>query len=280
MASLFQLRQWIKAGKNPLARALYRMVLGSRTFSMPVIPFIHRPLYQLRSLVLFGTEEALRIFWYTPLFQSRLEAPAKRLNLWNGMPVVVGSLRISMGEDCCICGQSTYTGRTVGKEVPQLIFGRNIGIGWQTTISVGTKVVIGDNVRISGRALLSGYPGHPIDAAARAKHLPDTEDQIGDIILEDDVWLGTGCTVSAGVTIGRGTIVAANSTVTKSLPPYVLAAGSPATIKRSIAPHEANAEMRQALAEARGSEVETKAAKTGRTKDKTVKDKTAKDEAA
>ena len=121
-----------------------------------------------------------------------------------------------------------------GPREPELIIGKNCGIGWQTTIAVGRTIRLGDNVRISGRAFLAGYPGHPIDAKARAAGLPDTEDQIGDIVLEDDVWLGTNATVSAGVTIGKGTIVAGGSVVTKDLPPGVLAGGVPAKVIRKL----------------------------------------------
>lgn len=46
--------------------------------------------------------------------------------------------------------------------------------------------------------------------------------------IEDNVWLGEFVSVLPGVTIGKGTIVGANSVVSKSLPPYVIAVGSPA----------------------------------------------------
>ena len=168
------------------------------------------------------------------MLQSRLAAPAARLHLYGGLPLILGPLRLSLGADCRLSGQTTLTGRA-GGEQPELIVGKNCDIGWQTTIAVGRKVVLGDNVRIAGKAFLAGYPGHPLDAAARASGLPDEDSQIGDIVLEDDVWLATGVTVSAGVTIGRGTVVAAGSVVTKNLPPGVLAAGAPAKIIRKIA---------------------------------------------
>ena len=74
-----------------------------------------------------------------------------------------------------------------------------------------------------------------MDARDRALGLPDTDDQIGDIVLEPDVWLATGVTVTAGVRIGRGTVVAAGSVVTRDLPPFVLAGGVPARVIRSLA---------------------------------------------
>lgn len=254
--SISDLRRWIKARNTPLARLLYRVAIGTRTFSVPVVPAIHRPLYLLHNGARSMIASLLQAFWYTPLFQTRLVKPATRLDLWGGMPVVIGPLKISMGDNCCISGVSTFTGRSASKETPELIFGDNVGLGWQVMISVGRKVVIGNNCRISGKSFLAGYPGHPVDAKARAEHAPDTDDQVGDIVLEDDVWLGTGVTVSTGVTIGRGTIVAAGSSVTRSLPPYVLAAGMPATVKRSLLPFQTGLDpdgaMAEAIAEATG----------------------------
>ena len=46
--------------------------------------------------------------------------------------------------------------------------------------------------------------------------------------IEDNVWLGEFVSVLPGVTIGKGTIVGANSVVSKSLPPNVIAVGTPA----------------------------------------------------
>ena len=117
--------------------------------------------------------------------------------------------------------------------VPELVIGDKY-IGWQTTIAVGRRVVLGKNVLIAGRALLAGYPGHPLDATDRSAGLPDTPDQVGDVVIEDDVWLATGVTVTAGVRIGRGTVVAAGSVVTRDLPAFVLAGGIPARIIRQL----------------------------------------------
>ena len=230
---LVGLKDWAKRGDSPLAQALWRLAKAMRGGAVPVVPLLHKPLYALHLAIagLFGN--LTRALYWTPLFQSRLEAPAANLSLYGGMPLVLGRLRLNFGADCRVSAQSTFSGRS-SSEDPVLTVGRNVDIGWQTTIAVGRRVTIGDNVRIAGRAFLAGYPGHPLDAAQRAAGLPDTDDQIGDIVLEDDVWLATGVTVSAGVTIGRGTIVAAGSVVTKDLPAFVLAAGAPARVVRSL----------------------------------------------
>lgn len=228
------LRQWAKSGRSPLARAVFRTAKAVRGASVPCVPMIHKPLYTGSRAIkeMFGW--LVRTTWTTPLFQSRLAAPAPGLYLYGGMPLVLGPVSILMGRDVRLSGQTTISGRPSSSPSPVLEIGNNVGIGWQTTIAVGKRVVMGDNVRIAGRAFLAGYPGHPVDPAARAAGLPCTEDQIGDIVLERDVWLGTGVSVMAGVTIGQGTIVAAGSVVTKDLPPHVLAAGMPARVIRQL----------------------------------------------
>lgn len=52
----------------------------------------------------------------------------------------------------------------------------------------------------------------------------------GNIIIQDDVWIGYGATILSGVTIGRGAIVAANAVVTSNIPPYAIVGGVPAKI--------------------------------------------------
>jgi maltose O-acetyltransferase len=56
----------------------------------------------------------------------------------------------------------------------------------------------------------------------------------GDIIIGDDVWIGMDCTILGGVSIGNGSVVAAGSVVTKSIPDNVLVGGVPAKVIKRI----------------------------------------------
>ena len=60
-----------------------------------------------------------------------------------------------------------------------------------------------------------------------ASHINDTSH---DLIIGEDVWVGTKATILSGGDLGRGCIVGACSLVTKPVPPYALVAGSPAKI--------------------------------------------------
>ena len=232
--SIATIKRQIKAGNTPITAQLKRLYLGLRCFSCPVLPSLHRSLYHLHHLIGGGVAWITRALYWTPLFQSRLSAPAQGLLLYSGLPQVWGDLDITIGRDCRISGHSSFCGRAGGAEKPVLIIGDNVGISWQTTINVGRQVRLGNNVRIAGRTVLSGYPGHPLDARDRAAGRPDTPDQVGDIVLDDDVWIGSGVFVNAGVHIGARTVVAAGSVVTKDLPPDVLAAGVPARVIRPL----------------------------------------------
>lgn len=52
------------------------------------------------------------------------------------------------------------------------------------------------------------------------------------IVIEDDVWIGSHCTILGGVRIGAHSIVGANSLVNKDIPPYSIAYGVPCKVRR------------------------------------------------
>ena len=234
---LQRFKQWLKSGETPLARGLFRLAKHLLHFELPAMKPVGKVMYTVHKTVIGFGEGFLRVFYFTPMFKSYVENEAKHLYLFGGIPYVAGPLRIVIGEGSRISGATTFTGRSAKSDnlpQPLLDIGANVDIGWQTSIAVGSVVKIGDNVRIAGKGFLAGYPGHPLDPVARAKGEPELESQVGDIILEDDVWLATGVSVMAGVRIGKGTIVASGSVVTKDLPAGVLAAGVPAKVVRRI----------------------------------------------
>jgi len=76
---------------------------------------------------------------------------------------------------------------------------------------------------------LTAYPfaifGNGWETAMDGKQYP----QKGNIVIGNDVWIGYNATIMAGVTIGDGAIIAANSTVVKDVEPYSIVGGNPAT---------------------------------------------------
>lgn len=117
-------------------------------------------------------------------------------------------------------------------ETKVLHIGRNVQINDYVHITAMKNVTIGDNVLMASKIYISdcshgSYSGdendsHPDSAPSKRPLF------VKEVIIKDNVWLGEFVSVLPGVTIGQGTIVGANSVVSKSLPPYVIAVGSPA----------------------------------------------------
>jgi len=100
----------------------------------------------------------------------------------------------------------------------------NVGL----TIMCAKEVTIGNGVRIGRNVSIRDWNGsHVIINDHYRNHAP--------VRIEDHVWLCTGCTIMPGVTVGEGSVVAANATVTRDVPPHSLVGGSPAkVIKENI----------------------------------------------
>lgn len=234
MNKLHKLKVWVKRKDHPIAVVINNAWFLFRYIEVPPMRIIYKPLGWLHCSISHTYKWLAQTFYWTPMFKTSLLDGGRKLYLYGGKPQVLGPIDITIGSRCRISGCTTFSGRWAGEATPQLIIGDDVGISWQTTIAVGRKVQLGNRVRIAGQCLLSGYAGHPVNAQDRAAGLPDTDDQVGDILLEDDVWLGTGVKVMAGVKIGQGTIVAAGSIVTKNLPANIVAAGIPARPVRTL----------------------------------------------
>jgi acetyltransferase-like isoleucine patch superfamily enzyme len=121
---------------------------------------------------------------------------------------------------------SSYYGRNIGVG---LTIGNNSNIGRYSYIGCSGRITIGNNVMMGPRVGLFAE-NHRFDDASRP--MRDQGVQREFITIEDDCWLASSSTVTAGVTIGTGSIVAAGSVVTSDVPPYSIVAGSPARVIR------------------------------------------------
>jgi acetyltransferase-like isoleucine patch superfamily enzyme len=133
-----------------------------------------------------------------------------------------------------------WRGATIGKQLklwrgvwfadPQkIVIGDAVTIGKSAmlisvdTIHIGNRVMIGH-----GSQLITAGHGIPEGRGTMRTAKPVTEP----IVIEDDAWLGASAIILPGVTIGQGAIVAAGAVVTKSVEPFTIVGGVPATIIR------------------------------------------------
>jgi maltose O-acetyltransferase len=105
--------------------------------------------------------------------------------------------------------------------------GNQVFMNYGTSISAHTLVRIGDRCQIGQYAILLDCDYHnPQHDGGHGASAP--------IVLEDGVWLAARVTVLNGVTIGRGSIIAAGGVVTRDVPPGVIAGGVPARVLRQL----------------------------------------------
>lgn len=90
-------------------------------------------------------------------------------------------------------------------------------------ITIGRDCQIGPNVQLL-------TPTHPVEPEPRRDKLEAAKP----ITIGDNVWLGGGAIVLAGVTIGNNSVIGAGAVVTKDVPADVVAVGNPARVIRSI----------------------------------------------
>lgn len=94
-----------------------------------------------------------------------------------------------------------------------------------TVISAASSITIGNRVLCGANCTVVDTDRHPLEAEARAR---GKTGEVLPVTIEDDVWLGMNVVVLKGCSIGKGTVVAANSVVTRSLPAGIIAGGVPA----------------------------------------------------
>lgn len=113
----------------------------------------------------------------------------------------------------------------VNNGVGDVIIGDRSRVGLSNTI-IG-PVKIGDDVRLAQNVVLSGLNHNyaEIDSPIHEQGVSTKP-----IVIEDESWIGANVVIVPGVTIGKHSIVAAGSVVTKDIPQYAVAAGNPARV--------------------------------------------------
>jgi acetyltransferase-like isoleucine patch superfamily enzyme len=111
-----------------------------------------------------------------------------------------------------------------------LVIGNNVGIAQNCFIQVRGKVVIGSDIMFGpGVSIFSEDHGF----ADIVSPMITQQEIRKDVVIEDDVWIGTRAVILGGVTIGKGSIIAAGCIVRSSVPPYSVVAGVPGKVIKS-----------------------------------------------
>ena len=123
----------------------------------------------------------------------------------------------------------------------KVVFGSDTRVNCQLDIEIGATTLVADWVYIAD----FDHRFEDLDRPIKDQGIAKAPVRIG-----PDVWLGTKCTVTRWVSIGRGSVVAAHAVVRRDVPPYQVVAGVPARVLRDrMADYAAAATRRAAVAD-------------------------------
>lgn len=126
----------------------------------------------------------------------------------------------------------------------RVTMGRYCFLGAESRLWSQRSITIGDFVLIAPRVDIFDNDSHPLDAMQRREDAIDQFERkrpmdyghvaCAEVVIEDDVWIGTKSTIMKGIRIGRGAVIAAASVVTRDVEPFTLVGGNPAREIRKL----------------------------------------------
>jgi acetyltransferase-like isoleucine patch superfamily enzyme len=138
-------------------------------------------------------------------------------------PGFTAPLVVSLGDNVTF-----YPGVSI-RGCGKLTIGNRSSINSEVIFGLTCDLTIGQNVLVADRV---SFRTADHEFADLNKPIVDQGERRGEIVIEDDVWLGANVTVLRGVRIGRGAIVGANAVVTRDVADYSVVVGVPAKMIR------------------------------------------------
>lgn len=180
---------------------------------------LHRIIRRLRSMVLsirYGIALSKHVS-----FGKRVNINNPKLILWGGY--------VSLADDVELCLTKSMEGIT-----PRLIIGNNVRFGRMNRIGCDNKIIIEDDVLFAPHVHISDRNHGFEDVNTPIYKQPVTSK--GPVRIGRETWLGFGCQVMSGVSIGRHCVVAAGAVVVKDVPDFSVVGGNPAKILKRYNP--------------------------------------------
>lgn len=160
-----------------------------------------------------------------------------------GMPIVrmAKDSRIYIGDRTVLCSDSRFTALGVNHPVVlgTLYPGAEIVIGHDCGMSGGTicsamHVELGNECLVGANVTITDTNFHALAPQGRRHNNTEADIAVAPVIIDNNVFIGTGSIILKGVEIGENSVIGAGSVVTKSVPANMIAAGNPALPIRNL----------------------------------------------
>lgn len=175
---------------------------------------------------------------YTLLIKKSFQSFGKKsiikpfANLANCQHISIGH-HVDIGNSCRITVSNSFFGLPChSSNKIKLKIGNHVDIGNGTFISSNNDIQIGNHVIMAPYVFITDHDHGFSNITKNLHQQPLTEG--GYVKIENNVFLGTKCSILKNVTIGKHSVIGANAVVTKNIPPYSIVAGNPAKVIKKI----------------------------------------------
>lgn len=151
--------------------------------------------------------------------------------MFYGIDLLEGVKYISIGDNTAF-GKGLYlTAWKVSDKDPQLHIAKNCSFGAYNHLSCANRIEIAEGV-LTGKFVSIVDNSHGETDFNTLQIQPTQRPCVskGPVRIGRNVWIGDKATILPNVTIGEGSVIAANAVVTKDVPPYCVVAGNPAKV--------------------------------------------------
>lgn len=178
----------------------------------------------MKALKEIGLMKAIKFLLYS-IFTSLLNT----IFLIPLRPLLLRLVGSQIGKDTIIHDVKVFNHYQHGFK--NLIIGKECFIGDEVSLDLSDETILEDQVTLSNRVLILthtnvGYKNHPLQNV-----IPKFTKKV---VIKRGTFIGANVTILPGVTIGECSIVGAGSVVTKDIPSWVVAFGSPASVNTHI----------------------------------------------
>ncbi|MEW6442095.1 MAG: acyltransferase [bacterium] len=220
----------VRERRSIFHKVVYRAAKKARGLDLPHFPSLAGLLYLERSLRKEAVAFLSNKFYYEQLLRSAAEEVGRNVRTDGDIPLIIGSGRIRIGDHVFLGNRQAWILQKNLFQRPELIIGSHTSINYRVVISVECRVEIGNRCRIAEEVKIFDNNSHSIHYQDRRQTIED----VAPVQIEDDAWIGMNSIILKGVRIGRGSVVAAGSVVTKSVPEETLVGGNPAVVIKRI----------------------------------------------
>ncbi|WP_107840268.1 acyltransferase [Metasolibacillus meyeri] len=180
---------------------------------------------------------------FIEIFPEYLSIIYQDVKFGNGVQLI-GMKDISIGKGTIIA-DNTWINDSVRDNKCQIKIGEKCLIGKNALINGASYLEIGDFCLLAPNVYISNA-----DHTYENINIPimyQTTKNLGELIIEENVWIGINVVVTGGIRIGRGSVIGANTVVKKDIPPFSIVVGNPAKIIKMYNPQNSTWERTDSI---------------------------------